>query len=56
MAKKKEKSANSVNLTGEELAVQLGINYETIMRAQANIREIQSELNRRNQKLEEKKE
>lgn len=54
MAKKKNEEADPKELTGEELATQLGINYEQLMVAQANIREIRVELNRRTAELKEK--
>ncbi len=58
MGKKQKKAeiiiVDSKKLTGEELAIQLAINYEQMMAAQANIREIQVELNQRNAELESK--
>ncbi len=57
MAKPKAKktTVSSKELTGEQLATQLAINYEQMMAAQANIREIQAELNRRNSESEKPK-
>ena len=54
MGKAKKTTIQIDTLTGEELATQIAVNYEDMLAAQANIRLIQIELNKRQVKLEEK--
>lgn len=51
MEKKKLTSLTSEELTGEQIARQIAINYESILQANINIGQLTLELNRREQEL-----
>ena len=56
MAKEEKVSIKSEDMTGEQIATQITINYETIMQAQMNLQQLQMELSRRKTELDNPKE